>query len=202
VIIDLEPPYLVIKPVAGEEEFYALGEDSDWEYLDGRLVMSPASIRHEQLFRFLLTLLTTYLEARGGAEVFGSRYPMRLDERWSPEPDLLVVRDERRHLLKDKYLDGPADLVIEIVSEADPRFEIREKLPRYRQAGIPEIWLIDPVQSTLLASRLDASGSYSETRLAAGRLESSVVPGFWLEVGWLWQERLPSTLNCLQQILG
>lgn len=201
-ILDLEPPYLLIKPVAGEEEFYALGEDSDWEYLDGRLVMSPASDRHEDLFRFLLTLLSTYLDARRGGVVRGSRYPMRLDERWSPEPDLLVVRDERRHLLTSKYLDGPADLVIEIASEADPRFEIREKLPRYRQAGVPEIWLIHPLQNTLLASRIDATGSYAEARLASGRIESAVVPGFWLEVGWLWQERLPSTYACLQQILG
>ena len=202
VIVDLEPPYVLIKPCEGEEEFYALGEDSDWEYLDGRLVMSPASQRHERLFRFLLMLLGNYLEKRGGAEVFGSRYPMRLDERWSPEPDLFVVRDERRHLLRPQFLEGPADLVIEIISEADPRFELREKLPRYRQAGIPEIWLIDPLARELSAWRRDPGGAYTESRLAAGRLESQVVPGFWLEVGWLWQERLPSTLTCLQQLLG
>jgi Uma2 family endonuclease len=180
-----------------------MGEDSDWEYLDGRLVMSPASNRHEDLFRFLLTLLSLYLDDRGGAAVRGSRYPMRLDERWSPEPDLLVVRDERRHLMMAKFLDGPADLVIEIASDGDPKFEVREKLPRYREARIPEIWLVDPFQHLLLVSQLDATtGAYEETRLAAGRIESSVVPGFWLEVDWLWQERLPSTFACLKQILG
>jgi len=203
VLVDLEPPYLLIKPGVGEAEFYAMGEDSNWEYLDGRLVMSPASKRHEQLFRFLLFLLNAYLEERGGGEVLGSRYPMRLDERWSPEPDLLVVSDERRHLMHAKFLDGPADLVIEIASDGDPRFEVREKLPRYREARIPEIWLVDPFQRTLLVSRLDtATGAYEEARLTAGRLESQVVPGFWLEVDWLWQDRLPSTLACLQQILG
>jgi len=126
---------------------------------------------------------------------------MRLDERWSPEPDLLVVREERQHLLQKQYLDGPADLVIEIVSEGDPRYEVREKLPRYREAGIPEIWLIDPLTQTVLAERREPDG-YVETRLGSGRLSSTVVPGFWIEVGWLWQERLPSTLACLQQILG
>jgi Uma2 family endonuclease len=202
-LVDLEPPYLLIKPGVGEEEFYAMGEDSNWEYLDGRLVMSPASKRHEQIFRFLVFLLHAYLEERGGGEVLGSRYPMRLDERWSPEPDLLVVRDERRHLMGPKFLDGPADLVIEIASDGDPRFEAREKLPRYREARIPEIWLIDPFQRVLLVSRLNATtGAYDEARLAAGRIESAVVPGFWLEVDWLWQDRLPSTLACLQQILG
>ena len=49
---DLEPPFCIIKPGMSEEEFYRLaGEDSDWEYLDGRIVMhSPASDRHEDLF--------------------------------------------------------------------------------------------------------------------------------------------------------
>jgi hypothetical protein len=41
----LDPPYLIVKPFMSEEDFYReAGEDSDWEYLDGRLVMhSPAS---------------------------------------------------------------------------------------------------------------------------------------------------------------
>ena len=65
---DLEPPYLVIRPGFSEEDFYRLaGEDSDGEYLDGRIVMhSPASFRHERLFGFLHFLLTGYLGKKGG----------------------------------------------------------------------------------------------------------------------------------------
>src|SRR6266498_2305965 len=99
--ISLEPPYLIIKPGVSEDEFYgSSGEDSDWEYLDGRVVMhSPASDRHEDIFSFLLTILRAFLGERGGAVVRGSRYPMRLDADWSPEPDILVVREGRRHLM-------------------------------------------------------------------------------------------------------
>lgn len=201
-LADLEPPYVVIKPGVREEEFYALaGEDSDWEYLDGRLVMSPASDRHENLFRFLLTLLSAFLDERGGGVVRGSRYPMRLDERWSPEPDLLVVRDERRHLLTEQRLEGPADWVIEIASEGDPAFEVREKLPRYREAGIPELWLVDPFAERVLVERKSGDG-YERSEVASGRLDSATVPGFWIEVGWLWQDDLPSSLACLREVLG
>jgi Uma2 family endonuclease len=198
--VDLEPPFLLVKPGVREDEFYALaGEDSDWEYLDGRLVMSPASDRHEDLFSFLMVLLRAYLEERGGGVVRGSRYPMRLDERWSPEPDLLVVREERRHLLTPQRLEGPADLVIEIASEGDPGLDAREKLPRYQQAGVPEIWLIDPFAKSVAAVR--AEDGYRTERLREGRLTSRVLPGFWLDVAWLWQEPLPPTLACLKQIL-
>ncbi len=195
------PSYPLIKPGVSEEEFYALGEDSDWEFLGGRLVMSPASNRHEDLFRFLLTLLSIFLDARGGGVVRGSRYPMRLDEKWSPEPDLFVVRDERRHLLKPQRLEGPADLVIEIASEGDPRFELREKLPRYEQAEIPEIWLLDRFERSVLVKVKTPEG-YETKTFSSGRLESRVLSGFWIQVEWLWQDELPSTFSCLQEIFG
>lgn len=201
-LIDVEPPFLVVRPGVTEEEFYRLtGEDGDWEYLDGKLVMSPASDRHEDLFRFLMTLLSAFLDERGGGAVRGSRYPMRLDERWSPEPDLLVVRDERRHLMTPKRLEGAADLVIEIASESAPELDRREKLPRYRQAGVTEMWLIDPFAENILVERAAAAG-YDSATFTDGRLESTVLPGFWIEVGWLWHPTLPSTLACLRRILG
>src|SRR2546427_9080567 len=106
--ISLEPPYLVVKPGFSEEEFYRLAdEDSDWEYLDGRIVMhSPASDRHENIFCFLLTLLRAYLDEKREAVVRGSRYPMRLDVHWSPGPDIPVVREPPRQVTTPPPLVG------------------------------------------------------------------------------------------------
>ena len=201
--IALEPPFLIVRPFMTEDDFYGRAdEDSDWEYLDGRIVMhSPASDRHEDLFRFLLTLLSAYLDETGRGVVRGSRFPMRLDPRWSPEPDLLVVRPDRRHLLTQRRLEGPADLVIEIASDSDPGLDLREKLPRYRAAGIEEMWFVDPFTQTVRVET-KGPGGYTSRTLTAERLTSGVVPGFWIEVAWLWREPLPSTLGCLREILG
>jgi Uma2 family endonuclease len=203
ITLTVEPPFLLVKPNVTEEEFYRdATEDTDWEYLDGRLIMhSPASRWHEDCLGFLLFLLRGHFDQRGGGIVLGSRYPMRLDERWSPEPDLLVVTDERKHLLGKSRLNGPADFVIEIASDSDPGLDAREKLPRYREAGIDEIWLVNPFDQTVLAE-VREPGGYTSQRLATGLLTSRVVPGFWIEVGWLWQEPLPSTLACLREILA
>jgi Uma2 family endonuclease len=201
--LTLDPPYLIVKPFMTEEDFYRdADEDSDWEYLDGRIVMhSPSSEHHEDLFRFLITLLSGYLDEKKTGIVRGSRYPMRLDARWSPEPDLLVIRPTKRSLLTKTRLDGPADLVIEIASESDPGLDAREKLPRYREAGIDEIWLVDPFERTLRVDARERDGYVSST-LGSGRLDSRVLPGFWIEVSWLWRDELPSTLGCLREILS
>lgn len=108
--LDVAPPFVVVKPVAGERAYYDLAdEDAPWELLDGRLVMSPVSYRHEQILRVLLTLLSGWLDERGGPTVLGSRYPLRLDPRWSPEPDPLVVTDEHGDRITEQRLEGPAD---------------------------------------------------------------------------------------------
>lgn len=199
---DLKPPYLVIKEGLSEEDFYRLaGEDSDWEYLDGRIVVhSPASFRHEDLQGFLLALFRFFLSRKGGAVALGSRYPMRLDPWWSPEPDLLVVREERRSLLESRRLEGPADLVLEILSESDAHLVRKEKLPRYREAGIPEIWIVDPFRKEVLADRAGAAGRETATR-SQGRLASTFLPGFWIDVGWLFGDELPPLHECLDAIL-
>ena len=113
----------------------------------------------------------------------------------------LVVRDARRHLLTPQRLEGPADLVVEIASESDPRLDYREKLPRYRAAGIEEIWIVDPFQRKVDTDTKLADG-YTTRTLSTGRLDSIVLPHFWIEVGWLWQDALPPTVQCLRAILG
>ncbi len=91
--------------------------------------------------------------------------------------------------------------MIEIASASDAELDRREKLPRYRQAGIPEIWLVDPFAREARVERRSPQG-YETTVLASGRLGSEIIPGFWIEVGWLWQDPLPATLPCLREILG
>ncbi|MBV8203092.1 MAG: Uma2 family endonuclease [Acidobacteria bacterium] len=207
-----------------EDEFYAWAdEDCPYQYLGGELVREPVSLGHEQIFAFLFGLLRAYLDERGGGEAVGSRYAMRLDPKWSPEPDILFVREERRHLMGPQRLDGRADLVIEIASPG--RIDIRKKLPRYHQAELPEIWIVDRYARTVRVDTLTSAGSagsagsdgsagsagsdasagsgaYQTRLVSSGVVASAVLPGFWLEVGWLWQEPLPSPLRCLRQILA
>jgi Uma2 family endonuclease len=103
--------------------------------------------------------------------------------------------------MRAQRMEGPADLVIEVASPADQRRALRLKLPRYRQAGIREIWVIDPYTRTLRVEALEGA-TYRVRELTTGRLDSAALPGFWIEVSWLWQQPLPSVLACLRQILG
>jgi Uma2 family endonuclease len=113
------------------------------------------------------------------------------------ETFLLVVPEEHRHRITPQRLEGVADLVIEIVSESDPGLDYREKLPRYRQARIDEIWILGPFKPEVLVERKGAT-CHQSAILTCGRIDSSSVPGFWIEASWLWQDHLPSTMAFLR----
>jgi Uma2 family endonuclease len=207
---------LVIHGVS-EEEYYALGHGIHYQYLGGDLVREPVGFLHDDINLFVACLLKEFVQAQGGgALVASSGVPMRLDPQWSPEPDIMVIREERRRFVSRQRLEGPADLAIEIASYSHPRIDLKLKLPRYRQARVPEIWIINPYAKSVRVEVLrpdgtdgpnrpkagDGSGVYETRTLRSGRLTTAALPGFWIEVAWLWQQPLPSAFACLRQILA
>lgn len=189
-----------------EEEFYSeQDEDSPYQYLGGKLVFcGPVSTLHDDLSGLLRAVLRITFEERGDGVVKGPEYPMRLDPKWSPEPDVMAVRAENMHRIGAQRIEGPADLVIEVASPGDVRRALRLKLPRYRQARIPEIWVVDPYARSVRVETPETPETPENAVrvVTAGRLDSAVFPGFWIDVSWLWRQPLPPTLACVRQILG
>ena len=60
--------------------------------------------------------------------------------------------------------------------------------------------LVDPFKGEVGVERKLRAGFGAQT-LSSGRLKVGGVPGFWIEVGWLWQADFPSTVRCLRDIL-
>jgi Uma2 family endonuclease len=117
------------------------------------------------------------------------------------EPDLLFVAREHRDRLKETYLEGPADLVVEIVSPESWLRDRGEKFAEYEMAGVHEYWLLDPERRRSDWYRLDAEGRFRLSEPdAEGIYRSEVIPGFWLRVEWLWQEPLPPVLEILRAL--
>jgi Uma2 family endonuclease len=66
-------------------------------------------------------------------------------------PDLVVVCDPSK--LTFRGVEGPPDLVVEVVSNETAKEDIRDKLKAYEAAGVPEYLLVDPADSTFLLFR-------------------------------------------------
>lgn len=183
------------------DEFLAwVDEDAQAEWVDGRVLMaSPASIRHQLLADFLVKTLGTFVEVRHLGVVVSAPFQMKLAN--GREPDVLFVAEEHRDRLRSTHLAGPADLVVEIISPESRTRDRVDKFYEYERAGISEYWLVDPDTRRAEFFRLAASGQYKPAPPGDdGIYRSTIVPGFWLRVAWLWQEPLPPMLAVLREL--
>jgi len=134
--VDIKPfhPYLLRLYGVSEAEFESLAdEDLKAEYLDGVMIVhSPATVRHEERQLFLATLLKLYADAHRMGRVLGGNAVFRWRER-RLAPDVMVVRDEQR--IGPKEVEGPPDLVVEVLSESTRDYDLGEKRRLYREAG-------------------------------------------------------------------
>jgi Uma2 family endonuclease len=197
-------PYTVRIPDVTEEMFDELvDEDTKAELIDGVMIVhSPASPRHNKIGGFLRTLMSCYAEEKGLGEVFGPDDLIHLATCRKFAPDAFFLdADDVPDPLPAKQFEGTPGLIAEVLSPSNRDDDLEDKRPAYREAGVQEIWLIDPDEQEVIIDRRRGK-KYTTTTVADGRISSAVVKGFWLETAWLWAEPLPRVLACLREILG
>ncbi|MHA1150899.1 MAG: Uma2 family endonuclease [Promethearchaeota archaeon] len=195
--------YTILRYDITEDEFWKLSdEDTNYELIDGVLVIhSPASTEHEQIFSYLNRLIGFYVEEKAIGDLLGSRLVMRLDPKWNPEPDLMLVLSENRNKIKDTRVEGPADLVIEILSKATREIDLEKKVPKYLECGVKEIWIIDPENKEF--SVYDGENKYTwDVTMQDLSIESKILPNFVLKPIWLWKRQDFPVNKIIKRISG
>lgn len=152
------------------------------EFTDGSLEVLPMPTkRHQAIVRFLFIALSAFLDPKGGTVFFA---PLRLQLRWGKfrEPDLIVALDRDDPRLQDEYFLG-ADLVMEVVSPDNPERDTVVKRSDYAEAGIPEYWIVNPLDESVTVLRLEGA-EYREHRVFKRGEEatSPLLSGFSVEV--------------------
>ncbi len=185
------------------EEFLAWAdEDTLAEWVNGEVMMySPASIRHQEISFFLGQVVGLYVEQQRLGRVLLPPFQMKLAQS-GREPDLLFVANGHLDRLKETYLDGPADLVVEIISPESVERDRGEKFYEYAQGGVPEYWLIDPQMEWAGFYHLEKERYRVAFSGKEGEYHALTLPGFWLRVEWLWQEPLPAVEDVLLEVSG
>ncbi|MDW8186393.1 MAG: Uma2 family endonuclease, partial [Anaerolineae bacterium] len=139
-----------------------------------------------------------YVELHDLGVVLPAPFQMKLS-RTGREPDLLFVARPHLDRLHPTHLEGPADLVVEVLSPESAARDRGEKFYEYQEAGIPEYWLIDPHRQWAEFYRLDPAGRYRLAREGSeGEYLSEILPGFRLPIEWLWKP--PSLLQALRAL--
>jgi Uma2 family endonuclease len=144
---------------------------------------SPVT-RHQRISRNLLHSMQTYLDTHPIGEIFGAPFDALLSEFDIVVPDLLYLSRERARFLTEKNLQGPPDLVIEILSPSTRSRDERLKRDLYERVGIEEYWLVDPLRDVIHVHRRDGTQRFEPPmRHARGDvLTTRLLPGLQLPV--------------------
>ncbi|TAH49739.1 MAG: Uma2 family endonuclease [Chloroflexota bacterium] len=173
------------------------------EWVNDKIVIpEPPTIEHQSLRSFLGIIISMYCEHFECGHVFFSPFQMYLEkQKCGREPDIFFVASKNLERIKQNYLDGPADLVIEIISPESVGRDRGEKFVEYEAAGIREYWLIDPQRKQAEFYRLDDEHRYQLiTSGREGIFYSQVIEGFYFKIEWLWQKPLPKVMPILKEM--
>lgn len=182
-------------------------EDIHAEWVDGEVIIQmPPKRPHQLVVVFLLRLLGQFIKLFQGGRLLPAPFEMRATPHGpARESDLLYVAPEHLDRLTDMRLNGPADLVVEVISDESVARDRADKFYEYQAAGVTEYWIIDPRPGFERADFyvLDNTGRYRPVLVEPdGRYHSTVVTGFWLQVDWVLAVEAPEVLKALGQIVG
>src|SRR5262245_52068271 len=108
------------------DDLVAMGEPQDgrkYEIFDGELIVSPApAMWHQEVLKRLFREFD-HLERSRIAKVFFSPFDVILSRTKVVQPDLLVVRWDRRSILERRGATAAPDLVVEVVSPSNTRHD-------------------------------------------------------------------------------
>ncbi len=184
------------------EEFLEKTSDGTWaEWVNGEVITMTVSNDHMDLVFFLVALFRHFAETNQLGRVFGEPFQMKTGpELPGRAPDVFFVAQANLSKLKKNYFDGPADLVVEIISPESRVRDRGEKFYEYEQGGVREYWLIDPQRKQAEFYQLGEEGIYHTAFVGSeGIYHSVVLKGLWIKVEWLWQEPLPPLLDVLRE---
>ena len=104
------------------------------------------------------------------------------------QPDVLIVCDLQK--LDERGMRGAPDWIAEVLSPSTASYDRTIKLRAYERAGVPEVWLIDPVDRTVTIYRMEM-GRYTRPVVLEleGRTAIAAVAGVSID----WDRLLASS---------
>jgi Uma2 family endonuclease len=156
------------------------------ELFDGELVVTPSPVPPHQ--RASGRLYQRFAQQALDGDL-GEAFFAPIDVVFAPRvvavPDVVFVRRERLGIVGPKAIEGPPDLIVEILSPSTRRRDLGSKKALYGRFGVPEYWTVDLQRRVLTACVLD-DGRYRCLDHADGIARSEVVPGLEVDVAALF----------------
>lgn len=172
------------------DDYLELPNDRNrYELLEGELEVTPApSPGHQRVLGRFFYLMYGHVQRQALGTVLMAPCDVRLSDITVVQPDLLFVAQQRQAIILPQYVQGPPDLVVEVVSRGTVRMDREIKRQLYARHRVPHYWVIVPERRVALAYVLDGE-SYRQALLVQGgeTFSAAPLPDLLIPLGELWE---------------
>lgn len=132
------------------------------EIINGRHYMNAApNPRHQTVSRLIQFQLMEQIEIPEHGQVFNAPIDVQFDDFNVVQPDIVVVMKGTRIVTPTK-IKGIPELVVEILSPSTRERDQQLKKDLYEQNRVPEFWIVDADDQSILCHKLSSDGNYDQ----------------------------------------
>ena len=152
VLMETAQPYHADEELYTVDDYYALPQDIRVELIDGRFyyMQAPSYIHQDIILELVVRFKACEKKNPGHCRVHVSPCDVQLDcdQYTMVQPDIIVLCDMNKQ--KKDVCFGAPDLAVEVLSPSSRAHDGLLKLNKYKDAGVREYWLIDPMTRRVL----------------------------------------------------
>ena len=168
-----------LRPLTYNDLLQMPDDGQRYEIIDGELIVTPApTANHQRVLFQLIRLLDGFVLEHGGGELFLAPFDVQLGYHDIVEPDLLFIASDQGRVPGEQHkFEGSPNLVVEVVSPSSRQTDRVKKMALYARSGVPEYWIADPEQRTLVINLLEGQTYVPVFPEADGEVASRALPG-------------------------
>jgi Uma2 family endonuclease len=137
------------------DDYLAQGETEErMELIEGEIVIvNTPKFGHQIVASHILYELMHWIRSGVGRGVAAIELDHRLNDRNVFAPDVWWINEARRPARGAAFTVGPPDIAVEVRSESTWRFDIGTKKRVYEESMLPELWLVDTSDESVVVFR-------------------------------------------------
>lgn len=138
-----------------------------YEIIDGELYVSASPVpEHQAAIVALVEHLAPHIRRHSLGRLFVAPITVSLTPFAVVQPDLIFIARDRLNVISERGIDGPPDVVVEVLSPSTRLNDLNVKRDLYAASGVRQYWIIEPRDRsveifTLVDRRYTIEGHFS-----------------------------------------
>ena len=156
------------------------------EIIDGEHYVNPApNLSHQTILARIAVALFQHVETHRLGHVWFAPVDVCLTDHDIVQPDAIFISNAGATIIGDKNIQGAPDLVIEVLSESNRRYDVRIKYELYERAGVREYWIVDPDELAVRVFRREG-GTFQRIEIGDA-ITTPLLPGLTLPLSAIFE---------------